>query len=83
MKAEEWAKIAERSAMAHRHWSKALANRSDLRSPFAATQAPTQDFHNGYDMVDRPHCGGGRDLERGEHGRGGAGGSDAHYRHAD
>ena len=36
MKADELAKIAQRSALAHRQWSKAWANRGDLRSPFAA-----------------------------------------------
>jgi protein-tyrosine phosphatase len=36
MKADEWAKIAQRSALAHRRWSKALGNRDDLRSHFAA-----------------------------------------------
>ena len=36
MKADEWAKIAERSALAYGRWSKALENRGDLRSPFAA-----------------------------------------------
>lgn len=83
MKADEWAKIAQRSALAHRRWSKALGNRDDLRSHFAGNaQAPTQDFHNGYDMVDRAHRGWGWDLERGEHGGGGAGGSNAHSRHA-
>src|SRR6202162_5021823 len=35
MKADEWARIAERSALAYGHRSKALANRGDLRAPFA------------------------------------------------
>src|ERR1700730_16573259 len=36
MKASEWAKIAERSALAYGNWSKALGNRGDLRPHFAA-----------------------------------------------
>jgi protein-tyrosine phosphatase len=38
MKADEWAKIAERSAAAYEHWSKALGDRGDLRSRFDATR---------------------------------------------
>ena len=36
MKASEWAKMAERSALAYGNWSKALGNRGDLRPHFAA-----------------------------------------------
>jgi len=38
MKADEWAKIAERSAAAYERWSKALGDRGDLRSRFDATR---------------------------------------------
>ena len=38
MKASEWAKMAERSALAYRHWSKALGNGGDLRSHFDASR---------------------------------------------
>jgi protein-tyrosine phosphatase len=36
MKASEWAKMAERSALTYGNWSKALGNRGDLRPHFAA-----------------------------------------------
>jgi protein-tyrosine phosphatase len=38
MKADEWAKIAQRSAAAYERWSKALGDRGDLRSRFDATR---------------------------------------------